>query len=226
MTQPLTFGFALMSPLSARPPHAVPREEMLAEVEQELADRVPFYGRMVAAGKMEAGTANRHLDVLRSIGADLGGAPAPFAFSWDAKVREMRRELALRRNAWPRRIAKPADPLTEAAAARRMERLDAVHFLYWVGLFEADDEFAGRALPPPHVLPSDGGSAGVIRAYLWRIWRWERAALAAGDPAARPWMAMFYALVDAGDSEAVEAWDHYRDCAERMGFAERERQAA
>jgi hypothetical protein len=223
--EPLGFDFPLMSPLSVRAPHAVPREEMLAEVEQELADRRGFYGRMVARQKMSAGDAARHIDTLTAIGADLREPGLP-TYSWADKVRELRRELAIRRAAWPRRIAKPGDPLDEATAIRRMERLDAVHFAYWIQLFESDDEFHGRSLAPPHFLPSDGSAMGVIRAYVWRIWDWERRALAAGDPAARPAMAAFYAAMDDPASEEAALWDHYRHCAARLGFVQIEEKAA
>lgn len=226
--RPLAFDFPLMSDLSTRPPHSVPEEEMLAEVEQELADRDGFYRRQVAKQTMTADDAERHIAALAAVAADLGGAAAKgglgaAGIAWDSKVRELRREIAIRRNRWPKRVDSPADPLDRATAGRRMERLDAVHFHYWVRLAFADDLVAG--FDPPHFLPSDA-DRGLVRAWQWRIWEWERRALAAGDPAARPAMAAFYASIDAGEAEAASIWEHYRFCAERIGFADPAREAA
>ncbi|MEA3053514.1 MAG: hypothetical protein QOG72_2417 [Sphingomonadales bacterium] len=222
--KPLDFDFSLMSDLSVRPPHSVPEEEMLAEVEQTLADRSVFYRRQVERGKMRVDEAERHIALLADVAADLRGRPAgePAAFAWEAKVRELRREIAIRRNRWPKRIDSHVDPLDRATAARRLEQLDSVHFHYWVRFAFADDLVAG--LEPPHFLASDG-RRGVLRGWQWRAWAWERDALARGDPAARPAMAGFYADVAAGDAWAAGIWNHYRFCAERLGFAEPARAA-
>lgn len=230
--KPLAFDFPLMSDLSVRPPHAVPADEGLAEVRQELAEREGFYRRLVAKGTMAQADADRHIAIFAAIAADLtadarsAGQLPSSTFAWDAKVRELRRELALRRNRWPKRIDAPSDPLDQATAVRRMERLEAVHFRYWVELFGADDQFRdGAGFEPPHYLPSDARH-GRIRAFYGRIWAWERDALARGDPAARPAMAAFYAQVEAGEPEAAGIWDHYMFCAERCGFIQEERMAA
>lgn len=180
--KPLDFDFPIMSDLSVRPPHAVPAEEMRAEIEQELADRRGFYRRLVAKQTMTQEDADRHIAIFEAIAADLawhadeqdeGGT----AHSWDAKVRELRREIALRRNRWPKRIASPSDPIDAAGATRRMERLEAVHFKYWIDLFRANDAFA--AVPIADM-------ADTIRAWLWIRDDWRRRAADAGDRAADP----------------------------------------
>lgn len=221
---PLGFDFPLMSPLSTRPPHAVPREEMLIELDEELNARAHSYPLLVAQRRMKEEEARRHIAVLAAVRDDLADPAAPAGrdgFPWDAKVRELRRELAIRRNAWPQAIR--ARRLGAAEAARRMERLEAVHFAYFVDLDHADDaSFPGS--PPPHRLPCDA-RFGALRAHHWRVWQWERAALAAGHPAARAYMRPFYARIDAGEPVAAGLWNHFRHCAERMGFIEQEKAA-
>lgn len=224
MLKPLDFDFPVMSELSVRPPHAVSVEEMIAEVGQERADRESFYRRLVAKGTMSQADCDRHIALVGAILSDLkAGFGSAESFGWDVKVRELRRELQLRRNRWPKRIGSPSDPLDKATATRRMERLEAVHFHYWVELFGADDEFGGGrgGFDPPHFLPSDA-RYGRLRAHYGRIWTWEREALRLGAPAARPGMAVFYAKVDAGEPDAVGIWNHYLFCAERCGFIQPE----
>lgn len=218
---PLDFDFALMSPLSRRPPHAVPREEMRAEIEQELADRAALYGRLVDKGKLAAADAARHVAILEAVRDDLDEAGAPAGPGWEAKVRELRRELALRRNAWPKRLARPGDPLTEAAAARRMERLDAVHFLYWIEFFACDFGIPAD-LGPGRTLDQ---ALDRVRAWAWRVSAWEREAARRGDPAARPHLRPFYEALDRGDPAAALIWHSQLTAAVRHGFAKMEEAA-
>ncbi|MEA3036837.1 MAG: hypothetical protein QOH04_2614 [Sphingomonadales bacterium] len=192
--KPLDFDFAMMGPLSRRPPYAVPAEEMLAEIDAEIADRAALYPRLVAKGTLGEAAAEAHIAGLAAIAEDLrerafyldpawregthyrrASPDRPFA----AKVRELRREITIRRHAWPARIAKPGDPLGADAAARRMERLEAVHFLYWVWLFKADDEVAALA-------GDEAALAIACRAWTWRRDEWMRTAADAGDAAADP----------------------------------------
>jgi hypothetical protein len=220
---PLTFAFPLMSEISRRPPFAIEPDECLLELEEEVAHRRTFYGRMVAQGKMSGADAGRHQALLAAILSDVAGKPSS-AYSWDAKVRELRRELALRRNAWPKKIASPADPLDAAGAAKRMERLEAVHWRYWVRLDHWDPS-------TPDGLASCDGRTRELRAFMWRVDQWERAEADAGNPAARP----------DRSSAAMEAWFHahpdrrhpaaqidavYLEAAQALGFAPREREAA
>lgn len=181
---PLGFDFPVMSALSIRPPWQVEQDEYLPELEEELRHRRPFYARMVARGTMAAQEAERHLALWEAVIADVAAAPGAGSgasracrpFLWHEKVRELRRELQLRRNAWPRKIGSPTLPISAAQAALRMERLEAVHWRYWVKLDHCD-EFGG---------PRCAEQTQRIRAYMWRVEDWERRAADAGDPGARP----------------------------------------
>lgn len=218
---PLAFDFPLMSPLSVRPPHAVPREEMLAEVEQELVDRRGFYQRMVDREKMSAAEAERHIALLDAVRADLAGDDGGMAtWGWTDKVRELRRELAIRRAAWPKRIAKPGDPLDQATAVRRMERLDAVHFLYWIELFACDAWQAG---------PTLADTLDQVRAWTWRVEAWEMCAMLAGGPGAavvRPRMVPYYLAIGRGEPAATAIWRTLEAAAVKHGFTKAEGIAA
>jgi hypothetical protein len=140
-------------------------------------------------------------------------------------------EDAPQRLAGADRIAKPSWPTRSTPGHRRDPPHGAARRR---PLPLLDRAFRGRrrvprppdACAPPHFLPSDGSAMGVIRAYVWRIWDWERRALAAGDPAARPAMAAFYAAMDDPASEEAALWDHYRHCAARLGFVQIEEKAA
>ncbi|HEV2747524.1 MAG TPA: hypothetical protein VGW34_09535 [Allosphingosinicella sp.] len=222
--RPLGFDFPLMSELSRRPPWQVGGDEQLRELDEEIAHRRDFYPRLAARGAMSIDEGARHIAILLAIRADVDGG-ADRAETWETKVRELRRELGLRRGAWPRKVAKPGDPLDEATARARMERLEAVHWRYWVRL-EFCDDLCTTGFPPPHFVASDA-QYGLIRARKWAAWEWERTALARGDPAARPDMADYFDwLHDSSDAEAVSLRDHYRFCAERLGFAPSEKEAA
>lgn len=222
--KPLDFDFPLMSDISTRPPFDVEHDELAAELEAELADRRAFYGRQVAKGKMLQADADRHIDLLAAIRDDLSFARADGRWlgarhGWDAKVRELRRELAIRRSYWPRRIAAPADPLDQATAARRMECLEAVHFKYWIELFGFDTEVADQ--------PRDRGRTR-IRAELWLRWRWQRAQLASPATArlVPRGFAEWLARVDADDPEACRVWHEFEAEARSLGLAPKEEIAA
>lgn len=173
---PLGFDFPLMSALSVRPPHAVAPGEWLAEIEEELATRERAYPVFVRERRMAEAEAARHIALFRAIAADFGGAPAPAAFPWDAKIRELRREIALRRNVWPKQIGQRR--MDAGKAALRMERMEAVHWRYWIALDHCD-EFG-------QYTADREAQRERVRAYVWRVETWERAAADAGDPAARP----------------------------------------
>ncbi|QNQ09290.1 hypothetical protein [Sphingomonas alpina] len=155
--RPLTDDFAMKSSLAVRAPRAVPLDEQMIELQTELERRIRVYPGLVAADKLKQEEADQHIAVWRAIIADhhrLAASiarhchqayavnPAPYCFDWPTRVRELRRELQLRRNAYPKWIDAPANPLTVATAAQKLECLDAVHARYWHQLF---------AFSPPHV---------------------------------------------------------------------------
>lgn len=149
----LARDFPLRSALSRRAPDQVPPDEQLLELDEEMARRRRVYPGFVDRGTMAAEEAERHLAVWQAIIDDYrrgialdrlqhAGRQAearlhndpPWRFTWDMRVRELRRELALRRTAYPKWIANPTNPLTAQDAQRKLERLDAVHNGYWTWL--------------------------------------------------------------------------------------------
>lgn len=160
--KPLDHSFALRSGLSSRPPKQVARDEFRIELEEELDKRLRVYPGHVAKGMMKQQESDHHIAVWRALLDDRARAdaaiaqllgqhppahePAPYAFDWDTRVRELRRELALRRAAYPKWIASPTNPLTAADATKKLERLDAIHHDYWIGLF---------AFSPSEIDPAD-----------------------------------------------------------------------
>lgn len=169
--RPLDFDFALRSELSTRGPSHVALDEYLLEIDRELEHRARAYPRFVAKGSMTEPEAARHVAVLCAIRDDYlrlpfpaGGDPrwphrdSDVRHTWDDKVRELRRELALRRAIYPKRIA--GNILSRPDAALRMERLEAVHADYWRGLFMFD-QWDGCA--------TAADRRDKIRAWSWRI---------------------------------------------------------
>lgn len=198
---PLTFDFPLMSPpvdrpglpplrLSLRPPWRVPADERLLELLAERDRRRGAYPKLVRDGRMTADDADRHQAILARIAEDFADRPigqsgaawlrwneewlshfdaAPWR--WADKVRELRRELALRRNTYPKWIA--ARRVDEGEARERMERLEAVHWRYWICLewfATAGEGTLGQRLDPVR------RQAALVDAWLWR-------AHCAADPA-------------------------------------------
>lgn len=172
---PLGFDFPLMSALSVRPPWAVPPGEWLEELDEELAARERAYPIHVRDRRMKQADADRHVGLLAAVRMDLVDDSTGRLFAWEDKVRELRRELAIRRNAWPRQIA--GRRMRAEDAARRMERLEAVHWRYWIALDFCD---------PLDNIRNCAAQREAVRAWAWRIDQWERAAADAGDRAARP----------------------------------------
>lgn len=146
----LAHDFAPRSALATRGPGDIPFAEMMRELADERASRTATYPALIAKSTMTRDDAARHMAVWRAIEADFAAAAphqdrpgTPEArsaspnnrVSWADKLRELRRELALRRNAYPKWLAKPTATLTAAEAARKLEALDAIHWLYWHRLF-------------------------------------------------------------------------------------------
>ena len=187
---PLAFDFALATPaidraggpllLSIRPLWSIDRAEQLAELGREIGYRATAYPRMVDTGRLKQADADRHVRILESVLLDLDDvADRPRATgTWPAMIRELRRELALRRNLWPKLIdsgrMKPAD------ACRHMEALEAAHWACWIELRGIDSEF-------PAGTPAAQSSAIIHGLFAQReIWL-ERAA-AEGHPIAAAYL--------------------------------------
>ena len=152
--RPLDPAFPIQSDLSLRAPIDVPEDEQLLELEEEMEKRQRVYPGFVERQMMDGEDARRHIAIWQALIDDhhrnrhfiaalqaQGMTPAvklandpPWRGNWPDRVRELRRELALRRAAYPKWIANPTNPLTEADARRKMERLDAIHHRYWIGL--------------------------------------------------------------------------------------------
>lgn len=198
--RPLAHDFPLMAPpladgtrLSLRPPHAVPDDEQLIELHDERDRRRTAYPKLIAGGRLDEAEARRHRAILDAIVEDCTPMPANLShsgwqrwrdaraavlaacpFTWADKVRELRRELALRRNMWPRHVETGRLPLADAR--RRMERLEAVHWRYWIRL-----DFWDEVAPVTEGyrwawLDAVRIREAAVRAFLW-------AAHLAGDPA-------------------------------------------
>ena len=203
MTQrSLTDDFPLRSGLARRHPGDIDNDELLREVDQELDRRRAAYPALVTRGTLSREEAEQHIATWATIRDDwrrlehrlerllgsradgtaltLRRAPAAYAGTWDARVRELRRELAIRRAAYPKWIANAGNPLTADDAALRLERLDAVHWRYWMQLFgfTPDAPPTSGAGSPAAALQRDLARHAHVAA------REQALAFAAGDDAA------------------------------------------
>lgn len=132
--RPLGFDFSLMSPLSRHHPRVKLGEAHFLMAEDELLDRRRLYPRLIEQQRMKADEAERHLRVWTAIVEDIRPEPARYFggdVDWEDKVRELRRELSIRRNTYPNQIARRQR--TEDTARRNCELLDQVHFCCWMG---------------------------------------------------------------------------------------------
>lgn len=190
--------FALRSPLSRRAPADIGDEEKLQELQDEMDKRRRLYPGFVERQTMTADQARHHIAVWQAlvddhlrrqaiIGLQRQGQPTrlvndpPWRGDWDGRVRELRRELALRRTGYPKWIANPTNPLTEGEARRKLECLDAIHYDYWVHLawFTAPDA-AAHPLDAAHLAtlsaadylahPLKRADMAALRDFAW----WQR----------------------------------------------------
>lgn len=128
--------FALHCDLTDGYPQPVTRADMIREIELELAFRRATYPKRIELGRIDAAAAERQIAILGEIRDQLphpgnNHAEGDALFTWSDKVLELRREITMRRQLYPRWIASPQSQLTRAAAAERLARLEAVHELYW-----------------------------------------------------------------------------------------------
>ncbi|NIJ34303.1 hypothetical protein [Sphingomonas oligoaromativorans] len=221
--RPLDFGFTPMSPLSHRPPWSIREEEQEEELRNEIRHRRDFYPMLVRQGRgMSPQEAEHHILVWDEIIADCCSyadrSPQIWAehvsarraerklalVSWDAKVRELRRELAMRRNAYPRRIE--ANRLNKVDATLQMERLEAVHWRYWVDGFVWSDCLFDQPV---------GQRCAMFRNFEVPRIEWELAQIDAGarwarpvDPADRAWLTEHCRMWRADRRSTVQALDN------------------
>lgn len=194
--RPLADDFPLASDLAARPPHAIGADELLLELDEELARRRQVFPGLIDRGALTREDAAHQVETLAAIRADLHASrAAPDLTIWEARVRELRRDLALRRNAYPKWIASPTNPLTRADAIRRIERLDALHWRYWMDMLAAPRnadtahhvamrELARREPDIEAAILQGGAPAAIatrLRNHLIALARYA-AAIAAGKP--------------------------------------------
>lgn len=132
--------FALHCDLTAdffdRMVEPIARAQMRTEIESELAYRRATYPKRIELGRLDPDQAERQIAILGEIRVQLphpgnNHAEGEAAFSWADKVRELRREITMRRQLYPRWIADPKSPLTRETAILRLARMEATHELYW-----------------------------------------------------------------------------------------------
>ena len=134
----LAWDFPEQSPGAVRQPASVPLAEQRAELEAELDRRRRLYPRSVDRNTMTAATMEHELAVFSAMIDDYRRSlqdPRPYTLDWRSRIIALRRELAMRRTAYPKWVASGSNPLTQADATVRLERLDAVYHQYWRWLF-------------------------------------------------------------------------------------------
>lgn len=133
--EPLTDAFEMRGPMAMRAPWQVPRDEHLLELRAELDRRRTVYRGLVDRNTLTAEQAKRYCAILRGAIAHYDHrAPREPGVDHDMIVRELRREIALRRNAYPKWVKSPTHALSADAAATHMERIEAVHWSFWMDL--------------------------------------------------------------------------------------------
>lgn len=152
MSKPLAYNFPSLSPTS-RAPADVPLNKRLAEVRREQEHRQRAYPKFVLQGRMTELEAEFEMQIIGLILQDLEAVqrheetgvwampgmgdqiPEPEAVrqAWERKVRALRREIQIRRNTYPRKIEQGR--MTVEDARKFLERLEAVHWMYWHDCF-------------------------------------------------------------------------------------------
>lgn len=192
---PLDFTFTPMSATSHRAPWSIDLDEQEAELRDELADRRDLYPALVAKGRgLTQEDADRHILVWDEIVADCTVIPADVPADrwgrltaearrrrlearilWEEKVREIRREIAIRRRSYAGKVEKGR--MLAGIAHEKIERLEAVHWRYWITGFVWSDCLQDRA-------PAD--VARLFRDFEVPRIEWHIAAIDAGERWAQP----------------------------------------
>lgn len=152
--------FPCLSPESAQP-GAIPVQMLLAEMERELLQRRTVYPGRVEKGIMDRAAAEHGIDIAHALTEDLradamigqivnmpAGATPPAdawsaynhqrsqadaalrAFRWPDIVAALQQDIAHRRDYYPRWVSRGT--LDPTAARQQLERIEAVHFRWWV----------------------------------------------------------------------------------------------
>lgn len=157
--------FPCLSPESADPadvPHSARREE----IARELHRRRPYYTKQIDRHRMTQADADREIDCMKAILADLDGdMQAGNAFPWEAKIHCLRREIGMRRKFYPEWIAKGT--VDKAQAKIQLERMEAVHFAYWRHMDHWRPEGATRM--PPLFTPPGREALDQLRRHMLRF---------------------------------------------------------
>lgn len=165
----LAWDFLERSPGTTRHPAHVPMAQQREELAAELDRRRRLYPRSVERGTMSAATMQHELDVFAAMLDDYHRSrqdPRPYRLDWRSRIIALRRELAMRRTAYPKWVASPSNPLTQADATQRLERLDAVYHHYWRWLFCFD--------PPVETLGlDDDARAAELRRQKARVFKFH-----------------------------------------------------
>lgn len=143
----LSADFPLRSQQSVRHPSDIRQAEKIAELNEETRRRNQVYPRFIKTGSLSEEAARHQQAVWSAITIDYQRLAAcsswrdkpdyvrfPFTGDWRGRVAEIRRELQLRRNAYPKWIAAPTNSMDAATATRKLEVLDAIHDDYWCHL--------------------------------------------------------------------------------------------
>lgn len=148
------------------------------KLEAELDRRRRLYPRSVERRTMPPETMEHELAIFAAMLDDYHRSPLdprPFRFDWRTRIVALRRELAMRRTAYPKWAASPSNPLTEAEARDRLERLDAVYHRYWRWLLCFD--------PPIETLPLEGDArTAELRRQKARVLRFNAVQLQKAGP--------------------------------------------
>lgn len=153
--------FPCISPESAKPSSLAP-QAMLDEVDRELQQRRATYPGRVDKGIMAREDAERGIDLMHALAEDLRAdvildtmfdglaegvspshdawaplqrqqaivAPLVAALAWSDVITQLQQEIAQRRHYYPIWVAKKT--LDPTAARRQLERIEAVHYRWWV----------------------------------------------------------------------------------------------
>lgn len=114
----------------------IDRADLVAEIEVELVYRRATYPKRIELGRIDPDQADRQIAIMGEIRDQLphpgnNHAEGDADFTWSDKVRELRREITMRRLLYPGWIADPKSPLTRETAILRLARIEYVHELYW-----------------------------------------------------------------------------------------------
>jgi len=138
MTRAPDPGFPRYSPAS-RKLVDTSNGSLLDELRAELARRRSFYPSLVRKGDMTEAEMHAGTAPLVEIVAEFEHGHRAPRHSWADKLNLLRREIMIRRNSLPRRIA--AGDITQEDADRRLGALEAAQEYYWLYGMQHGSEF-------------------------------------------------------------------------------------